>query len=131
MAEEYVAKHKLAGTVEKALTEALAAQPDNPYEALAAWFESKAGAPPATDDKDFGTGEKKAGEANGYGVVAVDLAEEARKLKEAQPKPGDPNYIHLPGMNAPPPSESYRLALAAFCPPVAGRLASRTARMCC
>ena len=46
------------------------------------------------------------------GVVAVDLAEEARKLKAAQPKPGDPNYIHLPGQNAPPPSESYRLALA-------------------
>jgi hypothetical protein len=140
MAEEYVAKHKLvrssresvnksahvladergirvyteqAGTIEKALTEALAAQPENPYEALAAWFESKAGAAPATvDDKDFGTGEKQAGEANGYGVVAVDLAEEARKLKAAQPKPGDPNYIHLPGQNAPPPSESYRLALA-------------------
>ena len=105
MAEEYVAKHKLAGTIEKALTEALAAQPDNPYEALAAWFESKAGAAPAEEDKDFGTGEKKAGEANGYGVVAVDLAEEARKLKEAQPKPGDANYIHLPGQNAPPPSE--------------------------
>lgn len=102
-----------AGTLEKALTEALATQPENPYEALAAWFESKAGA--AEDDKDFGTGEKKAGEANGYGVVAVDLAEEARKLKEAQPKPGDPNYVHLPGQNAPPPSESYRVIIALRC----------------
>ena len=105
-----------AGTIEKALTEALAAQPENPYEALAAWFESKAGSASATDDdKDFGTGEKKAGEANGYGVVAVDLAEEARKLKEAQPKPGDPNYIHLPGQNAPPPSESHRVVIALRC----------------
>ena len=68
MATEYVAKHKLSGTIEKALAEALAPQPENPYEALAAWFESKAGAPASSEDKDFGTGEKKAGEANGYGA---------------------------------------------------------------
>ena len=30
--------HKLAGTIEKALAEALASQPENPYAALAAWF---------------------------------------------------------------------------------------------
>ena len=73
---------------------------------------------------DFGTGEKKAGEANGafsacrslkapctecdaagYGTVAVDLAAEAKKLKEAaaNAKPGDPLYVHQPGQNVPPP----------------------------
>lgn len=35
---EYVQKHNLAATIEKALTEALASQPENPYDALAAWF---------------------------------------------------------------------------------------------
>ena len=41
----------------------------------------------------------------GYGTVAVDLAAEAKKLKEAaaNAKPGDPLYVHLPGQNAPPP----------------------------
>ena len=74
MAAEYVSKHKLAQTIEKALSEALAKQPDNPYEALAEWFTKKAAdggaapapAPaPAKAKDDFGTGEKKAGEANG------------------------------------------------------------------
>ena len=70
MAAEYVSKHKLAQTIEKALSEALAKQPDNPYEALAEWFTKKAAeggaAPaPAPAKEDFGTGEKKAGEANG------------------------------------------------------------------
>ena len=123
------------------MVEALAAQPDNPYEALAAWFESNgaaaeaapapAPAPAPTEDKDFGTGEKKAGEANGYGTVAVDLAAEARKLREAkaaQPKPGDPLYIHLPGMNEPPPSE-HPPRSRRCCPSFAGQLDSRTARM--
>ena len=86
MATEYVQTHKLAGTIEKALTEALASQPENQYEALAAWFAAKASAPAPAPAKaaapkaaakaqdDFGTGEKEAGEANGYGTVAVDLA---------------------------------------------------------
>ena len=72
MAAEYVSKHKLAQTIEKALSEALAKQPDNPYEALAEWFTKKAAeggaapAPaPAKAKEDFGTGEKQAGEANG------------------------------------------------------------------
>ena len=74
MAAEYVSKHKLAQTIEKALSEALAKQPDNPYEALAEWFTKKAAdggaapapAPaPAKAKDDFGTGEKKAGEGNG------------------------------------------------------------------
>ena len=77
-----------------------------------------------TSGADFGTGEKKAGEANGafsacrslkapctecdaagYGTVAVDLAAEAKKLKEAaaNAKPGDPLYVHQPGQNVPPP----------------------------
>ena len=47
MASTYVQKHKLAQTIEKAITEALASQPENPYEALAAWFQSKAGEEPA------------------------------------------------------------------------------------
>jgi hypothetical protein len=78
MATEYVAKHKLSGTIEKALAEALAPQPENPYEALAAWFESKAGAPASSEDKDFGTGEKKAGEANGYGARAAEQTHATR-----------------------------------------------------
>ena len=41
-AAEYVARHQLAGTIQKALTEALATkQPDNPYQALSAWFQAK------------------------------------------------------------------------------------------
>lgn len=47
MAAAYVARHRLAQTIEKGLTEALAAQPDNPFEALAAWFETQAGQEPA------------------------------------------------------------------------------------
>ena len=41
----------------------------------------------------------------GYGTVAVDLAAEAKKLKEAaaNAKPGDPLYVHQPGQNVPPP----------------------------
>jgi len=39
-AKEYVSTHQLTGTIEKALTEALASQPENPYLALAAWFEA-------------------------------------------------------------------------------------------
>ena len=41
MAAEYVTKHQLARTIETALTEALASQPENPYQALATWFEAK------------------------------------------------------------------------------------------
>ena len=44
-------------------------------------------------------------DAAGYGTVAVDLAAEAKKLKEAaaNAKPGDPLYVHQPGQNVPPP----------------------------
>ena len=37
----YLETHKLAATVEKALMEALASQPENPYAALAEWFKTK------------------------------------------------------------------------------------------
>ena len=47
MAANYVQKHRLAETIERGLTEALKGQPENPYEALAAWFQTKAGEPPA------------------------------------------------------------------------------------
>ena len=48
------------------------------------------------EEDSSGEEETAAGEANGYGTVAVDLAAEARKLKEAQAnaKPGDPLYVH-------------------------------------
>jgi hypothetical protein len=64
MSAEYVSKHKMAQTIEAALTEALATQPDNPYEALSAWFagggaktvgvkkEKKAAPEPAAEDAD-------------------------------------------------------------------------------
>eukprot|EP01046_Picozoa_sp_COSAG06_P114811 COSAG06_NODE_61655_length_267_cov_0.613095_1_plen_81_part_10 len=41
MAAESVTTHQLARTIETALTEALASQPENPYQALATWFEAK------------------------------------------------------------------------------------------
>eukprot|EP01048_Picozoa_sp_COSAG05_P008626 COSAG05_NODE_666_length_8006_cov_12.857595_2_plen_723_part_00 len=47
-----------------------------------------------------------AGEANGYGTVAVDLAQEMRKVNEMKAKGLNPDgtpYIHLPGMDQPPP----------------------------
>lgn len=38
MAAEYVQKHQLAATIERAITDALASQPSNPYLALADWL---------------------------------------------------------------------------------------------
>jgi|EP01046_Picozoa_sp_COSAG06_P040960 SAM-dependent methyltransferase len=51
-AAQYVQKHRLAQTIERGLTEALKSQPENPYEALAAWFKDVPAAPAADDDHD-------------------------------------------------------------------------------
>ena len=106
MATEYVQKHKLGGTIEKALAEALASQPENPYEALAAWFSAQGGAAKAASaakaakpQEDFGTGEKEAGEANGYGTVAVDLV--------VRPRPPP----------APPPPRCHACSVSLLCLP--------------
>ena len=40
MATEYAQKHKMGATIEAAITEALGKQPENPFEALAAWFQA-------------------------------------------------------------------------------------------
>lgn len=41
----YIQKHNLAQTIERALAEALKSQPDNPWNALAAWFNDIPAAP--------------------------------------------------------------------------------------
>lgn len=72
--------------MDQAFAEIIAEQPADPQvalaekcqrkseEAAAARAKAAAAAPAAKPQEDFGTGEKEAGEANGYGTVAVDLA---------------------------------------------------------
>ena len=69
------------------------------FHAQAKAFESGAaagGEEEAADDD----GEMKAGEANGYGVVAVDLAAEAKKAAEMRAKVSSPPAGHLNALSA-------------------------------
>jgi hypothetical protein len=74
----YVEKHKIAATIEAALAEALATQPENPYEALGAWFANggaatvKAAASKKEKNKaSGGAAAAAAAPATGYKVLAV------------------------------------------------------------
>ena len=60
MAAAYVEKHRLALTIEKAISEALISQPENPYLALADWFAAgKAKTVPAPKPKASGAASSK------------------------------------------------------------------------